>query len=248
MSALDDKPLICKECKHSFVFTAGEQQYFAAQAFSPPARCKACRAARKRPATCEQPAIKRAPVEQQIAEPAEDEPLTTEEWLDVFTPEQRERFAPWIQRALDHRTRLQEIRAKQAEAEALISALGHAERDTIEAICRDMVAAWKEEDRPWVQRRIDTLRTHLEALAEAAFLSTTTTRAELLAVAKSLVEEVVKEAVFVGLAAPDVSDVLSRIETERADTPSHQVRPVMFCTAASIAHPNVFKDEEKGEP
>lgn len=43
-----DKTLICKDCGAEFVFTAGEQQFYAEKGFeNEPQRCKACRTARK---------------------------------------------------------------------------------------------------------------------------------------------------------------------------------------------------------
>ncbi|MBQ3086176.1 MAG: zinc-ribbon domain containing protein [Clostridia bacterium] len=44
----EDKTLICKECGNEFVFTAGEQEFYAEKGFeNEPQRCKECRAARK---------------------------------------------------------------------------------------------------------------------------------------------------------------------------------------------------------
>ena len=44
----EDKTLICKECGAEFVFTAGEQEFYAEKGFTnEPQRCKACRDARK---------------------------------------------------------------------------------------------------------------------------------------------------------------------------------------------------------
>lgn len=44
----EDKTLICKECGAEFVFTAGEQEFYASKGFeNEPQRCKACRDARK---------------------------------------------------------------------------------------------------------------------------------------------------------------------------------------------------------
>lgn len=44
----EDKTLICKDCGCEFVFTAGEQQFYAEKGFeNEPQRCKACRDARK---------------------------------------------------------------------------------------------------------------------------------------------------------------------------------------------------------
>ncbi len=43
-----DKTLICKECGSEFVFTAGEQEFYAEKGFeNEPQRCKSCRDARK---------------------------------------------------------------------------------------------------------------------------------------------------------------------------------------------------------
>ena len=44
----EDKKLICKECGAEFVFTAGEQEFYASKDFvNEPQRCKACRQNRK---------------------------------------------------------------------------------------------------------------------------------------------------------------------------------------------------------
>lgn len=44
----EDKTLTCKECGNEFVFTAGEQEFYAAKGFqNEPQRCKACRDAKK---------------------------------------------------------------------------------------------------------------------------------------------------------------------------------------------------------
>jgi CxxC-x17-CxxC domain-containing protein len=44
----EDKTLVCKECGAEFVFTAGEQEFYAARGFqNEPQRCKACRDKRK---------------------------------------------------------------------------------------------------------------------------------------------------------------------------------------------------------
>ena len=44
----EDKILKCKECGAEFVFTAGEQEFYAEKGFTnEPQRCKACRNARK---------------------------------------------------------------------------------------------------------------------------------------------------------------------------------------------------------
>ena len=40
----EDKTLVCKECGKEFVFTAGEQEFYAERGFqNEPQRCKSCR-------------------------------------------------------------------------------------------------------------------------------------------------------------------------------------------------------------
>ena len=47
----EDKTLVCKECGQEFVFTAGEQEFYAERGFqNEPQRCKSCRDARKQAA------------------------------------------------------------------------------------------------------------------------------------------------------------------------------------------------------
>ena len=47
-SMYEDKTLVCKECGNEFVFTAGEQEFYAERGFqNEPQRCKSCRDARK---------------------------------------------------------------------------------------------------------------------------------------------------------------------------------------------------------
>ena len=44
----EDRTLVCKECGKEFVFTAGEQEFYAEKGFvNDPKRCKECRDARK---------------------------------------------------------------------------------------------------------------------------------------------------------------------------------------------------------
>ena len=44
----EDKTLVCKDCGNEFVFTAGEQEFYAEKGFTnEPQRCKPCRDARK---------------------------------------------------------------------------------------------------------------------------------------------------------------------------------------------------------
>ena len=45
----EDKTIVCKDCHKEFVFTAGEQEFYAEKGFTnEPQRCKACREAKKR--------------------------------------------------------------------------------------------------------------------------------------------------------------------------------------------------------
>jgi len=45
----NDKTLTCRDCSQSFVFTSGEQEFFAMKGFTnEPSRCPDCRANRKR--------------------------------------------------------------------------------------------------------------------------------------------------------------------------------------------------------
>ena len=48
MVAYSDKMLTCRDCGVTFVFTAGEQEFYAQKGFTnEPGRCPACRAARR---------------------------------------------------------------------------------------------------------------------------------------------------------------------------------------------------------
>ena len=48
MEELQDKTLVCKDCGAEFVFTVGEQQFYAEKGFTnEPQRCPDCRKARK---------------------------------------------------------------------------------------------------------------------------------------------------------------------------------------------------------
>ena len=45
---MPDKTLVCKECNEKFVFTEGEQKFYAEKGFeNEPQRCPACRKAKK---------------------------------------------------------------------------------------------------------------------------------------------------------------------------------------------------------
>ncbi len=44
----EDKTLVCKDCGSEFIFTAGEQEFYAEKGFeNEPQRCKSCRDKRK---------------------------------------------------------------------------------------------------------------------------------------------------------------------------------------------------------
>lgn len=44
----EDKTLVCKDCGKEFIFSAGEQEFYAEKGFvNEPLRCKECRDARK---------------------------------------------------------------------------------------------------------------------------------------------------------------------------------------------------------
>ncbi len=48
MQMFEDRVLVCKDCGKEFVFSAGEQEFYAQNDFkNDPARCPACRKARK---------------------------------------------------------------------------------------------------------------------------------------------------------------------------------------------------------
>ena len=52
----EDKTLVCKDCGKAFVFTAGEQEFYAEKGFeNEPQRCKACRDARKQAIRAKRP-------------------------------------------------------------------------------------------------------------------------------------------------------------------------------------------------
>lgn len=44
---MEDKVLVCRDCGAEFVFTEGEQQFYAEKGFSEPTRCPECRQKRK---------------------------------------------------------------------------------------------------------------------------------------------------------------------------------------------------------
>lgn len=44
---MSDRTLTCRDCGNQFVFTAGEQDFYASRGFSEPQRCPECRNARK---------------------------------------------------------------------------------------------------------------------------------------------------------------------------------------------------------
>lgn len=47
--ALEDKTLVCRDCGQNFVFTTGEQEFYASRGLqNEPGRCPDCRAARRK--------------------------------------------------------------------------------------------------------------------------------------------------------------------------------------------------------
>lgn len=44
---MPDQELTCCDCRETFVFTEGEQEFYRQKNFSPPKRCKSCREKRK---------------------------------------------------------------------------------------------------------------------------------------------------------------------------------------------------------
>ena len=44
---MQDKIIKCRDCGQDFVFTSGEQDFFAQKGFSEPIRCSSCRASRR---------------------------------------------------------------------------------------------------------------------------------------------------------------------------------------------------------
>jgi len=42
-----DKTLACRDCGQAFIFTSGEQEFFAQKGFNDPSRCPSCRASRR---------------------------------------------------------------------------------------------------------------------------------------------------------------------------------------------------------
>lgn len=48
MEERHDKTIVCKDCGKEFIFTVGEQEFYAEKGFqNEPVRCKECRQARK---------------------------------------------------------------------------------------------------------------------------------------------------------------------------------------------------------
>ena len=47
MSVASDRTMVCRDCGIEFMFTAGEQAFYAERGFVPPSRCSSCRATRR---------------------------------------------------------------------------------------------------------------------------------------------------------------------------------------------------------
>lgn len=44
---MEDKKIICKDCRKEFIFTVGGQKFFKEKGFDDPVRCRKCREIRK---------------------------------------------------------------------------------------------------------------------------------------------------------------------------------------------------------
>ncbi|WP_460294608.1 zinc-ribbon domain containing protein [Clostridium tertium] len=44
---MEDKKIVCKDCKKEFIFVVGEQEYYKLKQYKEPLRCKECRAIKK---------------------------------------------------------------------------------------------------------------------------------------------------------------------------------------------------------
>lgn len=44
---MEDKKIVCKDCKKEFIFVVGEQEYYKVKGYKEPLRCKECRAIKK---------------------------------------------------------------------------------------------------------------------------------------------------------------------------------------------------------
>ena len=49
-----NQTLKCVDCKNDFIFTDGEQEFYASKSFKPPRRCKECRQLKKTQSTNDQ--------------------------------------------------------------------------------------------------------------------------------------------------------------------------------------------------
>lgn len=47
MTVGTDRTMVCRDCGREFMFTAGEQTFYAERGFVPPSRCISCRASRR---------------------------------------------------------------------------------------------------------------------------------------------------------------------------------------------------------
>ena len=80
-----DKVLKCEDCHEDFVFTAGEQEFFASKGFkNTPKRCKSCRDYRKRNSAG---ATKLYPIKCAACEKDDQVPFQPREGRDVYCSE-----------------------------------------------------------------------------------------------------------------------------------------------------------------
>lgn len=48
---MEDKKIVCKDCKKEFIFVAGEQEFYKAKGYEEPVRCKECRVKKRKDTT-----------------------------------------------------------------------------------------------------------------------------------------------------------------------------------------------------
>lgn len=47
VSNMEDRKIICKDCKKEFIFVVGEQEFYNIKGYKEPLRCKQCRTNKK---------------------------------------------------------------------------------------------------------------------------------------------------------------------------------------------------------
>lgn len=87
VSEYEDKEIVCIDCKAKFVFTAGEQDFFAQRGFTPPKRCKTCREVRK--ASRSDHSNMKRPPQDDVRKQSDGSPPPAGEVAQVFVPDER---------------------------------------------------------------------------------------------------------------------------------------------------------------